>query len=208
MIKYKLTEQNMQTHNGFQWVLGETNRIKIKGNEMCSREVFHGYDSPLLAVLFNPIHANIKRPLLFKCRVGKIVAHDGLKFGTKTMTLIAQLELPQISLNQKIAFGILCALGVYKNKSFKNWAKKWLNGEDKTANTAYAAANTAYSADAAYAAYAAYAAAYAAYAAAYAADAAYAAYAAAYAADAADAAYSAAKIDLVALAERAMQYKD
>ena len=63
----------------------------------------------------------------------------GLKCGYKSMTLVEELELPEITSNQKIAFGILCALEVYKEPKFVSWAENWLDGSDGSDNAARAA---------------------------------------------------------------------
>jgi hypothetical protein len=166
MIKYKLTNQNLQTYNGFQWGIGKKVTTSGKG-ELCSEGWLHFYHSPELAVILNPIHANFKNPRLFEVEVGETCLDDrGLKGGATEMTLIKELDLPQISLTQKIAFGILCAKEVCDDIKWNEWADKWLSGEDRTMQFAYnALAEAPYVAYKA--AYAAYIAADAAYSAAY-----------------------------------------
>jgi len=203
MIRYKLTDQDMQTHGGCQWEIGRKKTISKKGNELCSGDVFHFYDSPLLAVLLNPIHADIANPRMFECEIDAIAAHDGLKGGCKKMALVREIELPEISVTQKIAFGVLSAMEVCPDRSFKRWARGWLSGKNRTAEAAADAAvhAVALAADASdsYAAHAAHAA-LAAYAAA---DAALAAVHAAYAAEAAARANK--HVGFVAIAEKAME---
>jgi hypothetical protein len=177
MIKYKLLTKNLTTHNGFKWEVGKLYKIDKPGNSLCSDEVFHFYDSPETAALFNTRHANISNPVCYSVEIDDIVAFDGLKGGAKQMRLIEQVNLPIFTKRQWIIFAIFSAKSAskYLGKPIHEWdlwAEKYLK-------------NTAAAADAAYAAYAAYAAA----------DAAYAAYAAAYAAyAAADAAYAAAAL--------------
>ena len=220
-IKYKLTSQKLQTHNGFQWKTG------------------HCYDSPLIAVFHNPIHENIKNPRLFEVECSGEAKNDkGLKCGYTKMRIIKEIPLPDIKTEQIIKYGILCAIEVYKGATFIKWSKNWLSGRDRTAHAAeaahiaayavYAAAYEAYAAEAAvYAAHAAeaartvadeathaavhavYAAAYAAHAAEAAAYEAYAAEAAVYAAHAAEAARTVAEataheINLVSIAKEAI----
>jgi len=191
---YKLTDRKMQTYGGFQWTLGGWQ--EAKGNltkELCSDAWLHCYDSPLLAILHNPIHANITNPRLFEVEVGGETKDDGeIKRGFHRMRLVKEISLPEITKNQKQAYGILCAKEVYKGKSWNEWADNWLNGKYRSKRAARAAAH------AAHAAYAAAHAAHAADAAAHAAHAADAAAAAAYAADAA-------KLDLVKIAEKAVK---
>ena len=178
MKYYKLLTQEMTSHNNTKWELNVPVTIEKEGNKMCTDQVLHCYNHPLLAVILNPIHANIKNPLLFEISVDNIVASDGLKFASKSQTLIKEIPLPEISLEQKIEFGIRVAKTIYTEKKWNEWADKWLDGSDRSKESADNGA-----ADAAYAAYAA---AYGAYAAANA--------VAAYAANAANAAaYAAAK---------------
>jgi hypothetical protein len=150
---YKLTDQRMQTRNGFQWELNKTYTTNGKGY-LCGPGWLHVYEHPLLAVLLNPIHADIKNPRLFRCKIGgKCLKNKGLKCGYTKVTLTKELQLPQLTLTQRIAFGILCAKQVYKNKRWNTWANDWLsnknrNNIDAAAYAAYAAAYAAYAADA------------------------------------------------------------
>jgi len=198
----------MRTHNGFQWELGKEVTTDGDSEKLCNEHWLHYYHHPLLAVLLNPIHAHIINPRLFEVKaLGKHLDDKGIKGGCTKMTLVKEIELPEITLNQMIAFAILCALEVYKESTYILWANNWLNNVDRSAIAAYDAAYAAYAVDAVDAVDAAYAVdAAAAYAAVYAvdaADAAYAvdAYAAVYAADAAD------DINLIKLAKKALKYK-
>ena len=199
----------MQTFNGFQWKIGETKTTSGNSNELCNNQFLHYYHDPLLAILLNPVHANIDNPRLFEVEAEGIHLNDkGLQGGCTQLTLIRELELPKVTTLNRIAFGILCALEVYRETNFVEWANSWLIGENRNYNAAadraadtYDAANNA---DDARAADAADAAAYAARAAAYADDFAFAddsAFAAAYAAHTADA-----PIHLLAIAKKALTY--
>lgn len=168
--KYKLTDENMRTHGGLRWALGETVRAHGAGNELCTAGVLHAYDDPLLAALLNPIHANYNRPRLFRISCDVVVS-DGLKVGSKWQKLECEVDLPRPSIECRVAFGILCGLVAFHTPAWRMWAWNWLDGTDRSANAAdavNAAAYAAYAAEAAYAAtYAVNAAACAAYAASY-----------------------------------------
>lgn len=192
MLKYKLLTQDFTTHGGARWKGDNGEFITVRavgtGNRLCTDDVIHFYDHPVLALLFNPLHANIKSPVLVVIEIDSEVAHDGLKGGCKQAKIVEILKLPDITTSQKAEFAIRCAKVVYKNAEWNKWADAWLSGKNRTrirAHKAYIAANAAATAAADIAAYAA------AYAAATAADTAYAAdtaaYAAAYAADTANA---------------------
>jgi hypothetical protein len=211
---YKLTDQNMQTYGGCQWVMGEEKTTSGHG-ELCGSGWLHCYDSLLLAAFLNPIHADFGNPRLFEVKVGgKVKGDNGLKFGFTSMTLTKEIKLPKITDEQRIVFGILCSDKVYNNKDWKSWANKWLNGEDRSEAAAWAAEAAAWAAWAAAEAAARAAAWAAARAAAWAAEAAaraaaraaaWAAEAAAWAAEAA--AWAGIKIDFKSIAKTAITMK-
>ena len=202
--RYKLTNQDLTTYNSFQWKLNEWKETSGEG-ELCTEGWLHCYSNPLLAIILNHIHANIEKPKLFEVEVeGKCKTNFGLKEGWTRMRLVKELALPEISLIQKVAFGILCTLEVYKEEKFILWANNWLNGKDRSKESAAAATYATYAAYYSANAESAYAARYAAAAAASnaAADDYYAYRAAYYAAVA-----SYANINLIKIAERCLEYK-
>ena len=182
MLKYKFLAQDFTTHLGTRWKGDNGEFITVRavgtGNRLCTDDVIHFYDHPVLAVLFNPLHANIKRPILAAIEIDSEVAHDGLKGGCKQAKIVEILKLPDLTTSQKAEFAIRCAKVVYKDAEWNKWADAWLSGEKHTrirarkaciaATAAYAAAKAAYATVTAHAD-AAYAAAYAADTAAYAA---------------------------------------
>lgn len=133
----KLTTQEMTTHKGFQWEIGKREVITTIGGELCSPDFFHYYSDPLLAVFLNLVHADIINPRLFRVEVGgEILSDMGLKFGSKEMILTDELELPVITLIQKVAFGILCALEVNHDPMFVTWGNNWLSDFDRSSGGA------------------------------------------------------------------------
>ena len=179
---YKLTDQNMRTHNGFQWTLNKEETASGEG-DLCGPGFLHAYTDPLLAILLNPIHAYIKNPRLFKGTGTVSKTDNGLKIGCTKITLTEEMDTPVVTTIQCIAFGILCAKQVYPSLNWNTWADNWISGKDRTkkaAEAAIAAAAEAARAEEAWAAQAA-------------------AWAAARAADK--------KIDLIALAKKAMEVK-
>jgi hypothetical protein len=154
MKYYKLLTQDLTSHSNTKWEIGTPITVQKEGNKMCSDQVLHCYNHPLLAVILNPIHANIKNPKLFEISVDKIVNSDSLKFASKSQTLVKEITLPEISLEHKIQFAIKVAKLTCKNEKWNLWADSWLSGEDRSKESADAAAYAATyaAADAAYAA--------------------------------------------------------
>src|SRR5260370_25546931 len=143
MKLYKLTDENGCTWGGMQWSVNVTNSATgdTKQN-LCSDGWIHAYTHPLLAVLLNPIGANFDNPRLWEAQ-GKVGKRAIDKVGCRTLTTVKELPLPYVTLTQRVAFGILATMQVYKAKAFVTWAKRWLSNEDRTANAANAAAYAA-----------------------------------------------------------------
>ena len=136
MKYYKLTNENCQTEGSTTWGEGITHKATGKGKALCSNDVIHVYDHPLKAAIFNCIHARFTNPVLWECKIKKVVANDQLKIGVKQCTTIKQIPLPKITTAQRVHFAILCTLQVYKEESFVKWANSWLSGEDRAETSA------------------------------------------------------------------------
>ena len=205
MKLFKLVEKDYTTYNkSMTWEIGRTNSVpKTVNPQLCSSDVIHCYKNLNLGLLLNPIHANIKNPIILEC-TGEIVIEDYGKQGVFQLTPIKEIRTPAWVKNNnvRILFAIFCAESVldlfekkYPNddrprkaiEATKEYLKNPIEKNAAAADAARAAyyAADADAADAADAHAAAANAARAAYYAAAGADAAYAA-AAAYA-DAADA---------------------
>ena len=139
MIVYKLTNQKLQTHGGYQWEPGVPRETDGSG-DLCGPGWLHYYHDPLLAVLLNPIHANIANPILWEAEAeGSHKDDNGLKGGCTRLTLLRQIDLPQITTEQRIRFGILCAKAVCDSPEWNAWADRWLDGSDRSVETAWEA---------------------------------------------------------------------
>ena len=145
MIGYKLTDEKMQTRGKTQWELQQWKETNGEG-ELCSPGWLHYYSDPLLAAFLNPIHAKFAAPRLFQVEVAedaKVLEDHGLKLGCTKMRLVQELQFPQVTMEQRVKFGILCALEVYKDAKFVRWAANWLDGTDRSRDAAAWAARAA-----------------------------------------------------------------
>ena len=136
---YKITDCNfMSGHRYIPTKWGENVTHEVKGTgSLCTDGWIHAYTSPIHALIFNCIHANIRDPLLWECE-GKIGINDGTKVGCKKLTTIKQVEFPEITLEQRIALAILCVREVCRDPKFIEWSDKYLSGEDRTRESARA----------------------------------------------------------------------
>lgn len=135
MIHYKITDGNGWTKNNTQWGENITHEITKPGTTLCSDEVFHGYETPEIAIFMNPAHGNYdeKTMLLWEAK-GTVVAGDGMKLGFKRQTTIKQVEKPIITAEQRVEIAILCTMKVIKNRQWRKWARNWITGTDRTVN--------------------------------------------------------------------------
>lgn len=140
---YKLVDRNGYSRRGVSgetcWLpIGKTVKPTGKGKSACGPGVLHMYGSALEAVLYNPVHANIKSPRLLKVSASTaLVNGDGLKMWTTgKVKVVAELELPEVTIEQKVAWAICLA----PHSSTRLWAINWLTGKDRSREAAAAAA--------------------------------------------------------------------
>ncbi|HEX19430.1 MAG TPA: hypothetical protein ENG78_01180 [Acidiferrobacteraceae bacterium] len=95
------------------------------------RIIMSGFDSPLLAALEYPGSNNGIR--LFMLQTWQTDVDKG---NAQACTTVKEVEAPSVSLEEKLGFFVSAALEVYKDRDFKKWARKWLSGEDRSADSA------------------------------------------------------------------------
>ena len=139
MLVYKLTDENDQSYGGTQWGENVTHEAIGSGMEFCSGDLIHVYSHPLLAVLLNVIHANFRTPHLWKAEAEVVASDYGVKLGVKQCTTLMRITPPEVTLEQRLIFGIICALEVSEDVVWQRWAKGWLDGTDRTLQAALAA---------------------------------------------------------------------
>ena len=116
---YKLTEQDGTTYNqSTQWGENTTHMVSLCSNpQLCTGDVLHAYTSLELALLLNPIHADIVNPLVWLAE-GDIVVEDWGKVGCFSLTTVEEIPLPNWytdTLTYKrvlVQFAVLCAESV------------------------------------------------------------------------------------------------
>ena len=148
---YKLTDYLGRTrageYNELTWAVGVEHKTAGTGRRLCTADVIHAYEHPLIAVLMNPVHADLNpaRMRLFVAE-GEIVAREvQLKCGVHALKIVEEIPVPVLTTEQRVKFAILCAKLVCKDAAWNAWADKWLSSEDRSA----AAAAWAWAAEAA-----------------------------------------------------------
>ena len=135
MKVYKLTDQDDRTFCGTQWGEGVTHEAPGTGG-LCTAGWIHCYTDPLLAAMLNPIHMNFTSPHLWEAEADGEMRDDGLKCGVQRLTTLRQLQPPELTIAQRVRFGILCAREECRNEAWRSWADKWLSGADRSQEAA------------------------------------------------------------------------
>ncbi len=139
MKYYKLTNAQDETYGCCNWGKNVEHTAPGKG-DLCTNGWIHCYNHPVLAVMFNRVHANydLETAHLWECEVsGRIKVEDrGMKFGVQKARTTRRINLPVVTTQQKVKFGILCVLKVCREIKFREWASRWLSGKDRTPKTA------------------------------------------------------------------------
>src|SRR5271169_3834626 len=108
---YKLTTQENTTHNDTKWIPGVWQTPVSGTGDLCTEGWYHAYNDSLIAILMNPIHADIKNPKLWLAEgSGEYKNDNGLKCGYSQMRIVKEIKIPEISITQKICFAILCTI--------------------------------------------------------------------------------------------------
>ena len=146
---YKLTDEQGRTRAGedneLTWAVGVEHRTAGMGTRLCTADVIHAYEHPLIAVLMNPVHAMLN-PATMRLFVaeGNIVAHEGqLKCGVHALKIVEEIAVPTLTTEQRVKFAILCAKCVCTDVAWNAWADKWLSGENRSEAAAWKAAEAA-----------------------------------------------------------------
>jgi len=139
-VLYKLTDGNDQTFGGCQWGEGVENTAPGTG-ELCTAGWLHACTDPLLAVMLNPIYADLDLTTAHLWEAEGDVGRDdhGLQVGCTRLKTLRRIALPSVSLEARIRFGICCALAVCEEPPWIAWANGWLSGRDHSSRSAWGA---------------------------------------------------------------------
>jgi len=138
---YKLTRPDCTTYGGFKYKVGQLYTFSSTG-DLCGPGYSHAYLSIATAVLHNPIHIAYDPAILWRAE-GVIAAHEGaMKIGCSTIRLIEPCPMPQVTVEQRVAYAIRLAWP-FGTPAWRTWALDWLNGTNRTLAAAKAAETAA-----------------------------------------------------------------
>ncbi len=125
MQKYLLTDVNGRSRRGTTIDTKRTNGKRQFGGDVVSQNIWECADTPLLAVMINPLHAECVLPRLFEIRG---------EFGQQQNTIhrIREIGLPKALPEQKLAFAMYCVRSLAPDDAFAAWADRWLANIDRS----------------------------------------------------------------------------
>ena len=145
----KLTDAQGQTRGGMQWGPGVTHAVEYTG-ALCSAGVLHAYeasslrDALALAILRDPEDGGFgSTARAWVCRGSGQHVSNGIKSGHETLTTVREIQLPAVSIEQRVECAIRLAWEVCDEPGWRAWAQAWLDGSDRTDAAAWAAADAA-----------------------------------------------------------------
>lgn len=114
MLGYKLTDSDGYSRRNLpgetHWSVGATVAPIGIGVKPCGPGVLHDYEHPLLAILFNPIHAGFINPRMFVLEHDELPQMDETKrWTTHSVRVVNEMEPPKITLEQRVQWAKLVA---------------------------------------------------------------------------------------------------
>ena len=127
---YLVTDSNDKTLNDVLWTENCTNE-EIKNPNY----LFSVYDDPVTAHMMNPAYEGYKNPNIWLVEGEKTVSF-GFRHECQKLKAIKKIESEAPTDIQRITFGIVTSLHLMTNQFYKIWAKNYLNGTNRTKETA------------------------------------------------------------------------
>ena len=138
---YKLTDYLGRTRAGedneLTWAVGVEHKTAGTGRRLCTADVIHAYEHPLIAVLMNPVHAmfNPATMRLFVAE-GEVVARDAFNCGVHSLKITEEISIPTLPLEFMVLLAIWAARHTCLDDSWNQWAENWLNNQNRSEKAA------------------------------------------------------------------------
>jgi len=127
---YLITDQDNKTWRDIQW--GEN----VTHEEENSNYHFVVYNSPQTACYMYPCYEGTKNPKLWTATGEHLAVAEGFRSKCAKLTTLNEFPITLPTNEQRINFGILCAVNVAQSPQFMEWSLKYLRGEDQTKESA------------------------------------------------------------------------
>ncbi len=141
MIAYiKLTDINGRTHGETQWAQGVRHQCADPHWPLvpCTPGAIHCYagnteeEALALAAFMNPAHGGYGCPRAWRCEPEGEVIDGGDKAICRALTVLEEVTLPKLTLEQRVEFAIRATLMIDQPAEYVDWAEGWLSGADRS----------------------------------------------------------------------------
>jgi|GEM_PF-3453889 hypothetical protein len=133
MTRYLLTNAENHTWRGSHVCPGQSILASNTEENVLTRNAEELGDSPLVAIMLNPWHAQIDHQKMLELEIGR---NDLDEIGSSTNVVVRETTVPSVTTDQKIVFALMTIQEVYGNPVFKCWADDWISGSDRSAEAA------------------------------------------------------------------------
>lgn len=125
MRKYLLVDVNGRSRRGQLIEVERANVSRQYRSKILSQNIWECADSPLMAVMMNPLHAECVLPRLFELR-------GNVEDNQFTLHQLHEITVPRVSPEQKLAFSMYCVSASAFDRVFIAWVDRWLTGGDRS----------------------------------------------------------------------------
>ena len=123
---YLITDSNNKTWRDVTWEENITHEQNDNPNYL-----FSVYDDPILAHMMNSAYEGFKNPNIWLAE-GEVTNSFEFRYECSKLTAKKQIQVNVPTDDQRIAFAILCSIQIVSNPIYKEWAKNYLSGNDRT----------------------------------------------------------------------------
>lgn len=135
----KFVTEDMRTMYNTKWKINVRNKLgKRKNYKLGNNGLFHYVSDPLIAAFTKDGIVPGWYTKLYEVKPEGDIVEGPSICGSTELTLIKELEIPQVTELQRSAFAILAASEVNDGYDVRvvEWAEKWLSGEDRSRESA------------------------------------------------------------------------
>ena len=133
---YLITDKDNTTWRDVQW--GEN----VTHEEENPNYHFAVYNSPQAACYMYPFYEEFKNPKLWAASGENPSRDEGFRTKFAKLTTLNQLTSTLPNKDQRITFAILCSMNLVMNPIYRDWAVRYLKGDDQTKESAKLVADT------------------------------------------------------------------
>jgi hypothetical protein len=133
MVKYLLANSDNHTWRGSQIFTDCSSFSSQASYSIVAENASEIGTSPLVAIMLNPWHAQLGETKMLEL---EFTTGTSIKENPAIKLNVREVGVPEVTTDQKIIFALMVITEVYRHESFTAWARSWINGSDRSAESA------------------------------------------------------------------------